>query len=194
MSSQRTLVGTVVTLLTAALGLGLAACTPDENPTEPSTAASASATALAFGPFPGRTTIFVDVDNTTGNEDGSQAHPFNTLSEGIAAAGNGDVVGLAPGVYAELFGPELTPNYVIGGLKNFKLLGMGVGQTSIRGDHSFSLIRVQNGASGLIGDLTIERGGRLQNSDGGGIQVIGRPDSVALTVQNVLLQDNEAVN
>jgi hypothetical protein len=71
---------------------------------------------------------------------------------------------------------------------------MGTGESTIRGDHSFSLIRVTNGASGLIKGFTIERGGRIPNSEGGGIQVIGRPNAVTLSVQNVILQDNEAVN
>jgi hypothetical protein len=198
MPHHRTEIGTVVTLLAAALGLGLAGCTSDVVPTEapgsPSAVAAAGETALPFGPFPGRTTIFVDLDNTTGVEDGSRAHPFNTIREALAAAGNGDAVGVAPGVYAETFGSSLTPNYVIDGLRNFKLLGMGPAQTTIRGDHSFSLIRVQNGASGLIEGFTIERGGHSNHSEGGGIQVLGITDSVSLTVAKVVLQDNEAVN
>ncbi len=47
------------------------------------------------------TTIFVDVANTTGVEDGSEAHPFNTIQEGIDAATSGDVVGVATGTYVE---------------------------------------------------------------------------------------------
>jgi hypothetical protein len=135
----------------------------------------------------------VDVDNISGTEDGSQAHPFNTLSEGLKAAKSGDVVGLAPGIYAEDF-PDRVPNYVIEGHRTFKLLGMGPSRTIIRGDHSFSLIRVQNGASGLIEGLTIEGGGKLPNSEGGGLQVLGMTDSVSLTVSNVILRDNLAVN
>lgn len=54
-----------------------------------------------FGPFPDDTAIFVDVDNTTGIEDGSQDYPFNTIQEGINAATTGDVVGVAPGKYTE---------------------------------------------------------------------------------------------
>ena len=136
----------------------------------------------------------MDVDNTSGVEDGSRAHPFNTLSEGLRAARSGDAVGLAPGVYAETFGPEIRPNYVIEGRRTFKLLGMGPGRTIIRGDHSGSLIRVLNGASGLISGMTIERGGKLPNSEGGGLQVLGIQDAVSLTVNNVILQDNWAVN
>jgi len=53
----------------------------------------------AFGPFPAGATVFVDVNNATSNEDGSQAHPFNTIQEGISAAGNGGMVGVAAGAY-----------------------------------------------------------------------------------------------
>jgi hypothetical protein len=193
MSSQRSKVG-IIGLISAAVGLGLIACTSDEAPTDvPGVSAAAAEATLRFGPFPGGTTVFVDVDNTTGIETGSREHPFNTLGEGIRAARGGDVIGVAPGVYAQTFA-SLTPNYVIDGLRDFKLLGSGPAQTTIRGDHSFSLIRVQNGASGLIKGFTIERGGHISHSEGGGIQVIGMPNSVTLSVQNVVLQDNEAVN
>jgi YVTN family beta-propeller protein len=193
MSSHRSESGAIAILVTAALGLGVWGCTSEQGPTEVPTSESALVTASGFGPFPGGTTIFVDVDNTSGVEDGSRDHPFNTLSEALADATSGDAVGVAPGVYAEPFA-SLTPNYVINRLKDFKLVGSGVGQTTIRGNHSFSLIRVQNGASALIKGFTIERGGHINHSEGGGIQVIGRPEAVSLTVQNVLLQDNEAVN
>jgi hypothetical protein len=198
MSSQHNNVRTAVVLVTAALGLGLAGCTSDEGPTEvpadeAALEASASESATLFGPFPGGTTVFVDVDNATGVEDGTRQHPFNTLREGLAAARGGDAVGLAPGVYAETFG-SLRPNYVIEGLLDFKLLGMGPARTTIRGDHSFSLIRVQNGVSGLISGFTIEHGGHSNHSEGGGLQVLGIASPVSLTVKNVVLQDNEAVN
>lgn len=179
-------------LVTAGLGLGVWSCTSDEAPTEAAPSATELAATSGFGPFPFGTTIFVDGHNT-GAEDGSRAHPFNTISEGLSAARGGDAVGVAAGVYAKSFA-SLTPNYVIDGLKDFKLLGMGVGRTIIRGNHSFSLIRVQNGATGLIKGFTIEQGGHINHSEGGGIQVLGGADPVSVTVQNVLLQDNEAVN
>lgn len=186
------------TLLTAAAAFGpwLTGCASDQAPTAPgygSAVEAAAAAAAPFGPFPAGTSIFVDLNNTTGEEDGTKAHPFNTLSEGLRAARNGSVVGLAPGVYAQTFKP-LTENYVIQGLRNFKLLGMGASRTTIRGDHSFSLIRFENGAFGLIKGLTIEQGGHAPNSVGGGIQVLGITDSTSLTVRDVILQDNEAVN
>ena len=195
MSSYRSDFGSI-TLLAAGLGLCLAGCGSNDVPTGISgndrPAAEVTA-ALPFGPFPGKTTIFVDVDNTSGLEDGSQSRPFNSIRDALAVAKNGDVVGVAPGVYAETF-PQGGPNYVIDGLKNFALLGSGPKRTTIRGDHSFSLIRVQNGASAIIRGFTIEHGGQIRHSEGGGIQVLGRLDSVTLTVSNVILRDNEAVN
>ena len=35
-------------------------------------------------------TIYVDDDNTSGTEDGSEANPYNTIQEGIDAASSGD--------------------------------------------------------------------------------------------------------
>jgi hypothetical protein len=182
--------------LAVATWFGVTGCSSDEAPTEVSGSEAAMVSAAdgtSFGPFPGGTTIFVDVDNTTGFENGTREHPFNTLWEGIAQSGGGAVIGLAPGVYTRSFEPG-TPNYVIAGRKDFKLLGSGASRTIIRGDHSFSLIRVQNGSTGIIKDLTIEHGGQNRHSEGGGIQVIGSTAPVDLTVQNVILQDNRAVN
>jgi hypothetical protein len=75
--------------------LALAGCASEQTPTgppgPPGAGSAAVGAALSFGPFPGRTTVFVDVANRTGTEDGSRAHPFNTLSEGLAAAKDGSV-------------------------------------------------------------------------------------------------------
>jgi hypothetical protein len=193
MSRQRPAFG--ATLLTAALALWLAGCASDDPPTAPGDGSgleAAVAPATTFGPFPAGTSIFVDVDNRTGVENGTRAHPFKKLSKAIRQARNGSVIGLAPGVYAEKFTP-LTENYVIEGLRNFKLLGMGPSRTTIRGDHSFSLIQIRGG-SGLIQGLTIEQGGDAGHSVGGGLQVLGYVGPVTLTVREVVLQDNQAVN
>jgi len=61
-------------------------------------------------------TIYVDVANTTGVEDGSAAHPYNTVQEGINAAGNGDEVIVTPGVYvgsANFEGSGITADFTL---------------------------------------------------------------------------------
>jgi parallel beta-helix repeat protein len=46
------------------------------------------------------TTIYVDVRNLNApDQDGSAAHPFDSIQKGVDAAGNGDTVQVAPGVY-----------------------------------------------------------------------------------------------
>jgi len=46
-------------------------------------------------------TIYVDVSNDTGIEDGTQQHPFNTIIEGLFIAQNGGAISVAPGSYVE---------------------------------------------------------------------------------------------
>lgn len=46
-------------------------------------------------------TIYVDLNNTSGTEDGSQTYPFNTIMEGIEAASDGDTVQVVAGTYYE---------------------------------------------------------------------------------------------
>jgi len=46
-------------------------------------------------------TVYVDLSNTTCIEDGSSAHPFNTLSEGIAAVSDGGEILIRPGDYGD---------------------------------------------------------------------------------------------
>ena len=45
--------------------------------------------------------IYVDVSNNTGIEDGTAAHPFNTIVEGLQLAQNGDSISIIPGNYPE---------------------------------------------------------------------------------------------
>jgi hypothetical protein len=50
--------------------------------------------------FTGRAqTIFVDANNTTGTENGTEQHPFNTIKEGINAATQGSTVMIKNGTY-----------------------------------------------------------------------------------------------
>jgi len=44
-------------------------------------------------------TIYVDASNNTGVEDGTEAHPFNTIKEGVAFANPGETVSVKQGTY-----------------------------------------------------------------------------------------------
>ena len=50
-------------------------------------------------PFADAQNIYVDVNNNTGTEDGTEAHPFNTIKEGINAASPGNQVIIKQGTY-----------------------------------------------------------------------------------------------
>jgi hypothetical protein len=50
---------------------------------------------------PATNTIFVGLGNTSGWEDGSFAHPYNTVTEGHFAALPGDTILIGPGNYPE---------------------------------------------------------------------------------------------
>lgn len=51
---------------------------------------------------PANNSIFVSLANTTGYEDGTILHPYNTVGEGNFAATSGDVISIVPGNYNEL--------------------------------------------------------------------------------------------
>jgi len=54
-----------------------------------------------FAPVAIAGTIYVDVDNNSGKEDGSASHPYNTIAEAAAVAKAGDTVQVAEGTYYE---------------------------------------------------------------------------------------------
>lgn len=67
--------------------------------------------------------VYVDAGNTSGTEDGSQAHPFNTIQEGIDAAAAGGTVYVLDGTYSG----NLTIN------KALTLAGESTASTVIKG-------------------------------------------------------------
>lgn len=77
-------------------------------------------------------TVYVDVANTTGIEDGTDVSPFNTIQEGINAALAGDTVLVSPGVYHGAI--ELKDSVLLKGDKGPKLTiidGDGTGNVII---------------------------------------------------------------
>ena len=54
---------------------------------------------LAMGVAVDAATVYVDSSNTAGPWDGTQAHPFNKIQDGINAASDGDTVLVADGTY-----------------------------------------------------------------------------------------------
>lgn len=50
-------------------------------------------------PYVSAQKIYVDVTNTTGEEDGTEQHPFNTIGEGIVASVPGTTIMIKQGVY-----------------------------------------------------------------------------------------------
>lgn len=87
----------------------------------------ASMLSLTFGITPVKasgTIVYVDNDNT-GFEDGTQAHPYNTIQEGINAASSGDTVKVKAGTYYE----TITISH-----KNISLIGEDWRTTIIDGD------------------------------------------------------------
>lgn len=119
--------------------------------------------------FPAGTTIHVDINNS-GSEDGSFTYPFNTIQEGIDAAGVDDLVGVAPGTYYE---------HVI--LKaGIELVGTDPTTTIIDGSESGTVVSM--GDASLLKGFTIQGG---KGSFGAGIVTSGSP-----TIKNNMIQNN----
>ncbi len=102
-------------LLTAFVALSLTACGNDDDDDN------------GTGPTPvTRDTLYVDVENI-GTEDGTAARPYNTLTEAVAAASEGDLLLIAAGEYA---GSETFPIFIKAGMT---LQGVHADSTLIRG-------------------------------------------------------------
>jgi hypothetical protein len=96
--------------------------------------------------FPEGTTIYVDISNTSGIEDGTSTYPFNTIQEAINVAVSGDVVGVAPGIYFEK---------VI--LKaGVQLVGTDPTSTILDGSGSGTVLKMENAS--LLTGFTVQNG------------------------------------
>ena len=139
----------------------------------------AAVLALA-APALGQNTIYVSTISDP-NEDGSQAHPFDTILEGITAADTGDIVEIADGTYT---GADN---------KNLDFDGKEITVRSASGDPTQCVIDCENdgrgfyfhhqeGAAAVISGITIANG---SGNVGAGIYCTGsRP-----TIQDCVIRD-----
>jgi len=119
--------------------------------------------------FPEGTTIYVDISNTNGIEDGTSTYPFNTIQEAINVAVSGDVVGVAPGIYFEK---------VI--LKaGVQLVGTDPTSTILDGSGSGTVLKMENAS--LLTGFTVQNG---RASFGAGIVTSGVPKIAKNIIQN----------
>lgn len=116
--------------------------------------------------------IYVDDDNTSGVEDGSLQHPYNTIQEGVDAAVNGDTVFVFSGTYYE--------NVVIG--KTMNLEGENNDVTVIDGGGGIGDILC------IMADFVNVTGFTIRKtSKGDGIDILGD----YCKISNNILSDNE---
>ncbi|HJQ99514.1 MAG TPA: right-handed parallel beta-helix repeat-containing protein [Candidatus Polarisedimenticolaceae bacterium] len=131
-------------------------------------------------------TIHVDVTNLSGVEDGTVAHPYNTIQEGVDHALGGDKVQVHPGTYKESL---LMKDGV-------SVVGNGAGSTVIDGTGIENSVVTFNGTrlSPLLSGFTIKGGHGDQISEQGGFPVFAGGgvlilDSSAIVVRNVITQN-----
>jgi parallel beta-helix repeat protein len=121
-------------------------------------------------------TIYVDDDNTDGPWDGSSAHPYQFIQDGVDNASNGDTILVQDGYYTE--------NIVID--KSISLLGENNTNTIIYGSYTGDVVNI-SADSVTFNHFTAKSGGinsgdsciKLYNSSG---------------INNCLIRDNVLLN
>lgn len=139
--------------------------------------------------------IWVDINNTSGIEDGSWLHPFTKVTAGLAEAESGQTVRVRAGIYYEHFTMK----------RGVKIIGEGVGKTIIDGQNANWTSRIIGGREvprwdkqspinktpvivgtndSLLKGFTIRRG---VTDNGAGILI----DGTSPTIEDVLFTQNQ---
>jgi hypothetical protein len=132
-------------------------------------------------------TIQVNVTNESGIEDGTLAHPYNTIQEGIDHAVQDDRVQVAPGIYKETVLMKDGVSVLGSGAQKTIIDGTGIENSVV----TFDKTRL----SPLLRGFTIKAGHGDQISESGGVPVhagggILILDSSPMINQNVITQNS----
>jgi hypothetical protein len=130
----------------------------------------------------GGSTIYVDASNVSRIEDGTQAHPYNRIQEGLGVALSGDTVRVAAGTYFE----NIT-------LKDGVMLrGAGAKVTRIDGGGDGSVVIANNLGTGAVLDgFTLTNVDNLGNGIATNIYPVGFETGSATIQNNILWGNND---
>jgi parallel beta-helix repeat protein/predicted outer membrane repeat protein len=144
----------------------------------PALAALLLAAGSARAPVTAARVIHVDCANATGVEDGTEAHPYDTIQEGINAATDGDTVLVHPCTYHENI--DFTGK-AIAVTSTDPLDPQVVAATVIDGGGAGSVARLAWAETAVLSGFTITNGCAVM---GGGVYVIG---SSPVVTHNVIV-------
>ncbi len=113
--------------------------------------------------------LIVDVNNTSGTEDGSSQYPYNTIQEAIDSAPDGDTIIVLPGTYYEhvVFNSQ---NLTLGSMYLITEDPSYIESTIIDGSNNGKVIFVHYGAATISG-FTVQNG-QVPDFGGSGIHTI----------------------
>jgi len=131
-------------------------------------------------------TIYVNVTNESGIEDGTPAHPFNTIQEGIDGAAGGDRVQVASGLYKETILMKDGVSVLGSGAQTTVIDGTGLQNSVVTFDRTRQ--------NPLLRGFTIKGGHGDQISTSGGVPVYAGGgililDSSPIVNRNVITQN-----